>query len=86
MLVMKFKLGSITLHVAGEVIQEPDQSFNPLAFAPRALVHQNDLAAAQILLPGSRVTYRYLLHGSALAQLTAGNNGFLPACRQDKNC
>ncbi len=61
------QLGSITLHVAGEVIQEPDQSFNPLAFAPRALVHQNDLAAAQILLPGSRVTYRYLLHGSALA-------------------
>lgn len=63
----EIQLGSTTLHVAGEVVQEPDQSFNPLAFAPRALIHQHDLAAAQVLLPGSRVTYRYLFHGSSAA-------------------
>lgn len=57
------QLGSTSLRVAGELVQEPDQSFNPLALAPRALMHQDDLAAANVILPGSRVTYRYLFHG-----------------------
>lgn len=57
------QLGSTTLKVSGELVQEPDQSFNPLALAPRAMMHQADLGAAQIILPGSRVTHRLLLHG-----------------------
>lgn len=64
------QLGAISLRVAGELLQEPDQSFNPLAFAPRALIHQQDLAAAQVILPGSRVSYRYLFHGQS-AELSA---------------
>lgn len=61
------QLGSTTLRVAGELVQEPDQSFNPLALAPRALMHQHDVGAAQVLLPGSRVIHRYLFHGSVAA-------------------
>ncbi|ACQ92502.1 protein of unknown function DUF214 [Tolumonas auensis DSM 9187] len=59
------QLGSTSLRVAGELIQEPDQSFNPLALAPRALMHQHDVGAAQVILPGSRVTHRYLFHGDS---------------------
>ncbi len=61
------QLGSTSLRVAGELLQEPDQSFNPLALAPRALMHQHDLGAAQVILPGSRVTHRYLFHGAESA-------------------
>lgn len=61
------QLGSTELRVAGELVQEPDQSFNPLALAPRALMHQHDVGAAQVLLPGSRVIHRYLFHGNAAA-------------------
>ena len=61
------QLGSTSLRVAGELIQEPDQSFNPLALAPRALMHQHDVGAAQVILPGSRVTHRYLFHGDSSA-------------------
>lgn len=61
------QLGSTSLRVAGELLQEPDQSFNPLALAPRALMHQHDLGAAQVILPGSRVIHRYLFHGAVTA-------------------
>jgi Predicted ABC-type transport system involved in lysophospholipase L1 biosynthesis, permease component len=71
------QLGSTSLKVAGELLQEPDQSFNPLALAPRAIMHQHDVGAAQILLPGSRVTHRYLFHGDAAA-LTAWEQWLTP--------
>lgn len=41
------QLGSAIIAVAGELVQEPDQSFNPLALAPRALMHQGSLAGCK---------------------------------------
>ena len=58
-------LGNTHLVVKGLLIDEPDQSFNPFSLAPRAVMHVDDLAAAEVLMPGSRATYRLLLHGNA---------------------
>lgn len=47
-------------------------SFSPFLLAPRALMHLDDLAAAGVILPGSRVEYRYQLRvPAALALLDA---------------
>ena len=59
----ELELGEIRLRVAGQLLQEPDESFSPFLLAPRALMHLDDVARAQVLLPGSRVQYRYLFRG-----------------------
>ena len=59
----ELELGEISLRVAGQLLQEPDESFSPFLLAPRALMHLDDVARAQVLLPGSRVQYRYLFRG-----------------------
>ncbi len=57
------ELGNIQLRVAGELHQEPDENFSPFLLAPRALMHIQDVAPAQVILPGSRIQYRYLFKG-----------------------
>lgn len=61
-------LGNTSLIVKGVVNEEPDQNFNPFSFAPRAIVSFHDLSQAGVLLPGSRISYRLLLHGNEKAQ------------------
>lgn len=61
------QLGDIRLRVAAVLVREPDRGGNFSAFAPRALINADDIAAAGIIQPGSRVQYRLLLAGSAQA-------------------
>lgn len=61
------QLGYADLKVTGVVLQEPDPSTDFLSLNPRLLVNSADLARSQVIQPGSRIRYRYLLDGSAQA-------------------
>lgn len=63
------EVGNARLKVAGTLLEEPDQGFSPFQLAPRALVHQADLARIGALLPGSRQEWRYLIRAEP-AQLS----------------
>ena len=56
-------VGEISLKVTRVVISEPDNSGNPLGFGPRVLMNIDDIAATNVVRPGSRVEYRYLFAG-----------------------
>lgn len=55
------RIGETTLTIADVLTREPDRPVNFFALGPRVLVHAADLAALQLVQPGSRVTYRWLL-------------------------
>ena len=66
----QIELGDIRLKATQVVVEEPDgSSFG--AFGARVLMNIADLPAAGIIVPGSRVTYRYLL-----AEGASGTQGF----------
>jgi len=68
------QLGDIRLRVAAVLVSEPDRGGNFSAFAPRAIMHADDMAAAGIIQPGSRVQYRLLLAGPARAMTDFAKN------------
>ena len=51
-------LGDATLRIAHTIVNEPDRGVGFMAFAPRVMLNQADLAATSLVQPGSRVTYR----------------------------
>lgn len=51
------EIGAATLNVTRILTYEPGRSGNFFAFAPRALIHADDVARTQVIQPGSRVTY-----------------------------
>jgi putative ABC transport system permease protein len=51
-------LGDATLKIASVIVVEPDRGAGFLAFAPRVMLHEADLAATALIQPASRVTYR----------------------------
>ena len=55
------ELGETRLKVTQIVVEEPDSGGSFGAFGARVLMNYTDLDAAGIILPGSRVTYRYLM-------------------------
>ncbi len=57
----RLRLGDATLTIADVLVGEPDRPVNFFALGPRILVHADDLAALNLVTPGSRVTYRWLL-------------------------
>ncbi len=59
------QIGSAEFTVARILTYEPDRAGNLLSFTPRAMINQADLAAADVLQPGSRVRYRQLWSGDA---------------------
>lgn len=61
----KVEIGSASFKVARVLTYEPDRAGNLLSFTPRAMINQADLAAADVLQPGSRVRYRQLWSGEA---------------------
>lgn len=61
------ELGDLDLRVAGRVLQTPDEGFSPLLLAPRALITMTDAERSGLLLPGSRLSYRYQFKGPAAA-------------------
>ena len=51
-------LGDASLRIAATIVNEPDRGAGFLAFAPRVLLNQADLAATNLVQPASRITYR----------------------------
>ena len=55
------RLGDKVFTVAQLIAAEPDRGTSFVNFAPRVMLAQSDLAATNLVQPGSRVTYRLLL-------------------------
>ena len=54
-------LGDLSLAVAGVISQEPDRGAGFMNFAPRVMLHSDDLAATGLVQPASRITYRLMV-------------------------
>lgn len=61
------KLGRAELRVAALITREPDSVLDYFGIAPRALVHDADVAATGLIQVGSRVVHRLLVRGDARA-------------------
>lgn len=61
----QLELGMASLKVAGVIEAEPDAPLNVFGGNPRVLMHLEDVAATEVVQPGSRIGYRYLFAGSA---------------------
>jgi putative ABC transport system permease protein len=57
------ELGNLTLTVTRVLTFEPGGGGNLFALAPRVLINWADVARAEILQPGSRVSYQYFFAG-----------------------
>ncbi|MBL0088316.1 MAG: ABC transporter permease [Ideonella sp.] len=51
-------LGDKSLHIERVIIQEPDRGAGFMSFAPRAMLHADDLPATGLVQPASRITHR----------------------------
>ena len=56
-------LGALTLTFTKVLTYEPDRGGDLFNIAPRLLFNRDDLAASELILPGSRVSYRLLIGG-----------------------
>ena len=56
-------LGESSFRITRLIGIEPDRGAGFINFAPRALIHQADVAATQLVQPASRLTYRYAVAG-----------------------
>lgn len=61
------QVGALTPLVAAIVTFEPDRGINPFALAPRLVVNLADLAASQLVQPGSRISWRLHIAGEVAA-------------------
>jgi len=77
----KLDVGAATLTVGGFILEEPDAPLNLFGGQPRVLMHLADVAATQVVQPGSRISYRYMFAGnaSALTQLVDDTAALLTA-------
>ncbi|WP_226666983.1 ABC transporter permease [Microbulbifer aggregans] len=63
----ELQLGDSSFLIDGIIDHEPDRGANLFSMGARLMMNTDDLAATNILQPGSRVTYRYLLAGDDAA-------------------
>lgn len=63
----RIRLGQLQLTLAGVLVEEPDRGGNLFQFAPRVMLHPDDLARSGLLGPGSRVKHRLLVAGERQA-------------------
>ena len=68
-------LGDQALTIARLILQEPDRGAGFMNFAPRVMLHADDLAATGLVQPGSRVTYRLMLAAPASSGKGAADTG-----------
>jgi putative ABC transport system permease protein len=61
----QLELGAITLKVAGILLREPSRGGDMFSFAPRVMMHMNDVPATELIQFGSRVKYQLVLAGEA---------------------
>lgn len=59
----QLKLGDALFTVSRIIKNEPDRGSSYINFAPRVMLALSDLAATDLVQPGSRVTYKLLLAG-----------------------
>ena len=66
-------LGDSRLRLSRVLLREPDRGAGFMNFAPRVLIHRDDLAATGLVQPASRVTWRYAWVGpsDAVARYSA---------------
>lgn len=67
-------LGDASLRIARVIVVEPDRGAGFMAFAPRVLMAEADLAATALIQPASRVTYRMAVAAPGSGSL-AGSRG-----------
>jgi len=72
-------IGEQRLQVGAVLVFEPDRGSSFYSFTPRILMNMQDLAATQVIQPGSRAKYGYLFAGSdsTLSALEAALKGGL---------
>ncbi|MBQ0931142.1 ABC transporter permease [Ideonella sp. 4Y16] len=58
-------LGDAELRITRLIVLEPDRGAGFLAFAPRAMIHLDDLPATGLVQPASRINHRLAVAGSA---------------------
>jgi len=61
------EVGAITLEVTAALINESDRAGNFYSLSPRLMMNLQDIAAAKLVQPGSRVSWRMLVAGEDLA-------------------
>ncbi len=54
-------LGETRFKIARLIVQEPDRGAGFMSFAPRVMLHADDLAATGLVQPASRMTYRLMV-------------------------
>ncbi|MGH1371068.1 MAG: ABC transporter permease [Cellvibrionaceae bacterium] len=62
-------VGEKTLKLTHVIIDEPDRGSNFSAYGARVMMNELDLAATQVVQPGSRIRYQWLLAGDESALL-----------------
>ena len=71
-------LGERKLRIAATITREPDRGAGFMAFAPRVMMNQADLASTGLVQPASRVSWRMAVAGS-----DAAVGQFLPWARAE---
>lgn len=66
----QIQLGSSRLQITRLLTFEPDRGGSMFSIGPRVLMNQTDVADTGLIVPGSRVNYRFLIAGDA--QVLAG--------------
>jgi putative ABC transport system permease protein len=61
------EVGAIKLTVSATIVNESDRAGNFYSLSPRLMMNLADVAAANLVQPGSRVSYRMLVAGDSLA-------------------
>lgn len=56
-------VGEATLTVAKYLVRDPGSSSSAFTLSPRAVMNRSDLASTQVIIPGSRVRYAFLIAG-----------------------
>ena len=59
----RVQIGDAKFTIAAAAHTEPDQSASMSGYAPRVLMHYDNITATGVIQPGSRVEYRYLFAG-----------------------
>lgn len=60
-------LGDASLRITRIIVVEPDRGAGFMAFAPRVMVNEADVAATGLVQPASRLTYRFAVAGEPRA-------------------
>lgn len=76
------KLGDVVFRAERVITVEPDRGTQFINFAPRVMINVADLPATGLIQPGSRVTYRLLVAGNALADVRAYQQRIAPQLKR----